>query len=69
MKPGVPEIKSDDLSKDENTAATSGDESFATGGVVESVSLMKGRRQLTIVHGNERYQLRVTTNDKLILTK
>ncbi|WP_298967342.1 hemin uptake protein HemP [uncultured Methylobacterium sp.] len=36
---------------------------------VESVRLMRGRRELTILHAGERYRLRVTANDKLILTK
>jgi hemin uptake protein HemP len=31
--------------------------------------LLKGGREAIIVHGRERYRLRVTANDKLILTK
>jgi hemin uptake protein HemP len=69
MKPGVPEIGIDHPGKGRNTTGTSIDDNFAIGSEVDSTILMKGRRQLTILHGNERYQLRVTTNDKLILTK
>ena len=36
---------------------------------VESVTLMKGRRELLIRHGAETYRLRVTASNKLILTK
>jgi hemin uptake protein HemP len=31
--------------------------------------LLGGGREIIIVHGSERYRLRVTANDKLILTK
>jgi hemin uptake protein HemP len=31
--------------------------------------LLRGGREVIIVHGSERYRLRVTANDKLILTK
>jgi len=37
--------------------------------VVESVSLMGGRRELIIRHGEDVYRLRVTASNKLILTK
>jgi hemin uptake protein HemP len=30
---------------------------------------MRGTRELTIVHAGEEYRLRITRNDKLILTK
>lgn len=36
---------------------------------VESAALMHGARELVIRHGPDRYRLRVTANDKLILTK
>lgn len=36
---------------------------------VDSVTLMKGRRELIIRHGAETYRLRVTASNKLILTK
>ena len=36
---------------------------------VESAALMHGARELVIRHGADRYRLRVTANDKLILTK
>jgi hemin uptake protein HemP len=37
--------------------------------VVDSVTLMGGRRELIIRHGNDTYRLRVTASNKLILTK
>ena len=37
--------------------------------VVDSASLMGGRRELIIRHGEETYRLRVTASNKLILTK
>jgi hemin uptake protein HemP len=37
--------------------------------VVDSTTLMNGRRELIIRHGAESYRLRVTTSNKLILTK
>ncbi|MSP76074.1 MAG: hemin uptake protein HemP [Rhodospirillaceae bacterium] len=37
--------------------------------VVDSVTLMSGRRELIIRHGTESYRLRVTASNKLILTK
>ncbi len=36
---------------------------------IESVALMGGQRELIIRHGAERYRLRVTASNKLILTK
>jgi hemin uptake protein HemP len=36
---------------------------------VESAALLKGRRELTILHGIELYRLRLTASNKLILTK
>ena len=37
--------------------------------VVESATLMGGRRELIIRHGEDTYRLRVTASNKLILTK
>ncbi len=37
--------------------------------VVDSRSLMKGAREIEIVHGEKVYRLRHTRNDKLILVK
>ncbi|WP_210421768.1 hemin uptake protein HemP [Phreatobacter aquaticus] len=36
---------------------------------VELTSLLGGGREAVILHNGERYRLRVTANDKLILTK
>ena len=37
--------------------------------VVDSATLMGGRRELIIRHGDETYRLRITASNKLILTK
>ncbi len=36
---------------------------------VSSTSLLEGGRELVIHHGDSQYHLRLTRNDKLILTK
>lgn len=36
---------------------------------IESHALLRGGRELTIRHGEHEYRLRLTQNDKLILTK
>jgi hemin uptake protein HemP len=36
---------------------------------VSSGELLAGRRQLIIQHGSEQYRLRLTSSNKLILTK
>lgn len=36
---------------------------------VESRELLEGARELVILHGAERYRLKLTNQDKLILTK
>jgi hemin uptake protein HemP len=38
-------------------------------GSIDSVTLMKGRRELIIRHGAGTYRLRITASNKLILTK
>lgn len=37
--------------------------------VVDSATLMGGRRELIIRHGEDTYRLRITASNKLILTK
>ncbi|MBS0550090.1 MAG: hemin uptake protein HemP [Proteobacteria bacterium] len=37
--------------------------------VIDSTTLMGGRRELIIRHGEETYRLRITASNKLILTK
>jgi hemin uptake protein HemP len=37
--------------------------------VIDSVTLMAGRRELIIRHGSDLYRLRITASNKLILTK
>ncbi|XYD11670.1 hemin uptake protein HemP [Methylobacterium sp. NMS12] len=36
---------------------------------IDTVDLMCGQREIIILHAGERYCLRITANDKLILTK
>ena len=36
---------------------------------VEAAHLLQGRRAMTILHAGERYRLRLTASNKLILTK
>ncbi|MDF2597293.1 MAG: Hemin uptake protein hemP [Methylobacterium brachiatum] len=36
---------------------------------IVSASLLRGRREIVIRHAGQRYRLRITANDKLILTK
>jgi hemin uptake protein HemP len=43
--------------------------SIPTCGRIESHSLFQGARELLIAHAGEEYRLRLTRNDKLILTK
>ena len=40
-----------------------------SGADVDSLTLMKGRRELLIRHGADTYRLRLTASNKLILTK
>ncbi len=46
-----------------------GGETVDTAQMVDSISLMKGRRELLIRHGADTYRLRITASNKLILTK
>jgi len=39
------------------------------GGEISSATLMANNKELVIKHNNERYVLRITGNNKLILTK
>jgi len=39
------------------------------GRVIESLDLLQGQREVWIQHGEEIYRLRVTSKDKLYLTK
>ncbi len=38
-------------------------------GGIPSAALLQGRREIVILHAGALYRLRVTANDKLILTK
>ncbi len=37
--------------------------------VIDVRELLADAREVTLLHGGERYRLRITANDKLILTK
>lgn len=37
--------------------------------IITSVELMKGQREIIIVHDRDEYRLRITSNNKMILTK
>jgi len=37
--------------------------------VLRSDEILRGAREVTILHAGEAYRLRITSNDKLILTK
>ncbi len=39
------------------------------GEVIDSVSLFQGRKEVVIVHDGHEYRLRITRQNKLILTK
>lgn len=45
------------------------DQPDARAEIVDSSTLMAGRRELIIRHGKDAYRLRVTASNKLILTK
>ena len=51
-----------------NLRDASGDPGAEPGIAVSATSLLNGRREVIILHAGERYRLRVTANDKLILT-
>lgn len=44
-------------------------EAPGTGHVIDVAALMAGEREVVLMHDGERYRLRVTSNNKLILTK
>lgn len=44
-------------------------ESLPQAGHVDSATLFRGARELVIAHNDDTYYLRITRNEKLILTK
>lgn len=40
-----------------------------TGNSIDSANLFSGAREITITHGSDTYRLRLTSQNKLILTK
>jgi hemin uptake protein HemP len=61
--------RSDNESPAARCAGGRPDSSGAPPLVVDSVTLMAGRRELLIRHGDDVYRLRITASNKLILTK
>ncbi|GJE58143.1 hypothetical protein MPOCJGCO_0221 [Methylobacterium trifolii] len=59
----------DERSEDLRARSRAGERIAQTEAVIASNALMNGRREVVILHAGERYRLRVTANDKLILTK
>ena len=49
--------------------AADSDRAGASPPVIDSATLLGGRREVIIRHGDELYRLRVTASNKLILTK
>lgn len=49
--------------------ASSGTPASRPGAAVDSTTLMAGKRELLIRHGDDTYRLRITASNKLILTK
>ena len=47
----------------------SGPTSSAAPAEIHATALLQGQREIIILHAGDRYRLRVTANDKLILTK
>jgi hemin uptake protein HemP len=44
-------------------------EAGASALVIDSSTLLKGQRELIVRHADSRYRLRLTTSNKLIMTK
>ncbi|MFE1597247.1 hemin uptake protein HemP [Methylobacterium sp. ID0610] len=59
-----------DAEESESTGVAPAEErSAAADTAVSAAALMNGRREIVILHAGARYRLRITANDKLILTK
>lgn len=65
----MPKTSSESGNTGDGVSVNSNDRNNEPEATIDSTNLMAGRRELTILHGGERYRLRVTANDKLILTK
>lgn len=64
--------KEDDQRESEKNTEISSSNTYQLtiiGHSVDSGALFGGKRELTIVHGREHYHLRITSQNKLILTK
>lgn len=59
----------DDRPEDHADAAAGRPPPPAGAATIAASVLMEGRREIVILHAGQRYRLRITANDKLILTK
>jgi len=61
----------DDEPEKKISASTARDDAHQTEPILEvdTRELLGERREATIIHAGERYRLRITSNNKLILTK
>jgi hemin uptake protein HemP len=68
---GDDHIEDDRTEREKNAEVSSANTYQLTviGHSVESGALFGGRREIIIVHGREHYHLRITSQNKLILTK
>ena len=55
--------------KEQQTGHARPETSRAEPNSINSKALLCGKKELTIVHNDQEYKLRLTGNDKLILTK
>jgi len=67
--PCAPERLNDSMACNDNGKTPAREAPITNKPVITSGDLFAGRRELHIVHNQELYTLRITTNDKLILTK
>lgn len=65
----MPEFSADDSEPRPEDDRRSAQSHRAAGPVIDSDVLMQGRREIVIVHDGSNYRLRITSNNKLILTK
>ena len=68
----MPAASSDDTERGENQAGTTSPATRSltvTGNRIDSRELFSSEREIIIAHGEETYRLRLTSQNKLILTK
>lgn len=62
-------MKSDPVTHETFTARTAKFDSTSSPGAVSAELLFRGAKEIVIRHQGDDYRLRITRNDKLILTK